>query len=194
MTALGNGLYAADHSEDALSVDETRLSMMRRLGAPEANILAAQGNLAVTYQRLGRREEALSMREDVYSRRLKLFGEEHEDTLAAANNYGSTLNGLQRYAETKSLLRNTTPLARRVLGECDRLTLKIRWNYALALFRDNGATLDDLREAVTTLEDAGRIALRVLGGAHPNTTGIERALRNARAALRTRETPSPGSA
>jgi hypothetical protein len=85
-------------------------------------------------------------------------------------------------------------LARRVLGECDRLTLKIRWTYALALFRDNGATLDDLREAVTTLEDAGRIALRVLGGAHPTTAGIERALRNARAALRTRETPSPGSA
>ena len=51
------------------------------------------------------------------------------------------------------------------------------------------ATLDDLREAVTTLEDAGRIARRVLGGAHPITMGIERHLRNAQAALRARETP-----
>ena len=38
-----------------------------------------------------------------------------------------------------------------------------------------------------------RTARRVLGGAHPVTTGIEGALRDARAALRARETPS-GSA
>ena len=69
--------------------------------------------------------------------------------------------------------------------------MKMKWNYAMALYRDPGATLDDLREAVTTLEDAARIARRVLGGAHPTTTGIEGALRNARAALRARETPSP---
>ena len=54
-----------------------------------------------------------------------------------------------------------------------------------------GATLDDVREAVTTLEDAERTARRVLGGAHPLTMVIERALQNARAALRARETPSP---
>ena len=33
--------------------------------------------------------------------------------------------------------------------------------------RDDGATLDDLREAVTTLEETERTARRVLGGAHP---------------------------
>ena len=50
-------------------------------------------------------------------------------------------------------------------------------------------TLDDLREAVTTLEDTERIARRVLGGAHPITVQIERDLRKARATLRARETP-----
>ena len=45
------------------------------------------------------------------------------------------------------------------------------------------ATRDDLREAVTTLEDAERTARRVLGGAHPTTTGIGVFLRNMRAAL-----------
>ena len=60
---------------------------------------------------------------------------------------------------------------------------------------DPDATLDDLREAVTTLEVAERIARRVLGGAHPSTMGIGAALREARAALRARETPSssPGA-
>ena len=62
-----------------------------------------------------------------------------------------------------------------------------RWNYAVALRKAEGATLDDLREAVTTLEDAGRIARRVFGGAHPTTRRIEAALRESRASLRTRE-------
>ena len=59
--------------------------------------------------------------------------------------------------------------------------------------RDDGATLDDLHEAVTTLEDTTRIARRVLGLANPVTGWIGESLRKARAALRTRETP-PGSA
>ena len=53
------------------------------------------------------------------------------------------------------------------------------------------ATLDDLREAVMTLEEAGRTAQRVLGGTHPVAMGIEDALRQSRAALRACETPPP---
>jgi adenylosuccinate lyase len=59
--------------------------------------------------------------------------------------------------------------------------------YAKVLYRDAAATLDDLREAVTTLKDTERIARRVLGGAHPTTTGIEIALGEARAAVRALE-------
>ena len=57
-----------------------------------------------------------------------------------------------------------------------------------ALGMDPAATLDDLREAVSTLEDTERIARRVLGGAHPTTVGIERDVQIARASLRARET------
>ena len=42
----------------------------------------------------------------------------------------------------------------------------------MALYFDAAATLDDLREAVATLEDAERIARRVLGGAHPLTVNV----------------------
>ena len=38
-------------------------------------------------------------------------------------------------------------------------------DYAQALYKDPGATLDDLREAVAELEDTERTARRVLGGA-----------------------------
>jgi len=65
----------------------------------------------------------------------------------------------------------------------------MRWNHAKALYEDPGATLDDLREAVTTLEETERIARRVLGGAHPVTTAIANCLKKSRAALSARETP-----
>ena len=107
----------------------------------------------------------------------------------AALNY---VNALKHFDEAKSLLRKTMPVARRALGEGNRLTLKLRWIYAQSLYKDDGATLDDLREALTTLEDTERIARRVLGGAHPTTTGIEISMRKARAALRARETPPAG--
>ena len=62
---------------------------------------------------------------------------------------------------------------------------------AAALYFDKGATLNDLREAVATLQDSERIARRVLGGAHPLTVDIEGELREVRAALRARETTPP---
>ena len=61
--------------------------------------------------------------------------------------------------------------------------------YAQSLYHDAAATLDELREAVTTLEEIERNARRVLGGANPLTNRIEAALQNARAALRAREAP-----
>ena len=99
-----------------------------------------------------------------------------------------TLLDLERFEEAKKLLRRTIPVAQRVLGEGNRLTLKIRSLYADALHLDPDATLNDVREAVTTIEDTERIARRVLGRAHPLTVQIMNSLQHARLALRARET------
>ena len=189
MNVLGNGLHNAGHHGDALTVREAHVSLLRRVGAPASSMLCVQGNLANTYEKLERDEEALRMRQIVYSGRLEFNGEDNEYTLQAANNYASDLNDLERFEEAKSLLRKLMPVARRVLGNNDETTLKMRWNYAEALYEDDDATLDDLRESVTTLEDVERTARRVLGGAHPITAGIERDLQEAREVLRSRQTP-----
>ena len=133
------------------------------------------------------------MRQEVYSGHLKLNGEEAEETFREALNYSSSLVDLKRFEVAKALLRKTMPVARRVLSESNDTTLRMRWVYAKALYLDPAATLDDIREAVTTLEDAERIARRVLGGAHPVIVDMERSLRVARAALRAREA-QPGEA
>ena len=59
--------------------------------------------------------------------------------------------------------------------------------YATSLSLDSAATLDDLREAVSTLEETERIARRVFGGAHPLVRVTEDFLRKSRRALSDRE-------
>ena len=164
--------------------------MRRRLGAPANILFAVQSNLASTYKIIGRAEEALDMYRGVYSGILKLRGEEHDETLRAANNYALSLADLQRFKEAKSLMRKTMPVVRRVRGVDNFLTLLMSWLYASTLYKDPDATLDEVREAVSTLEDTERTARRVLGGAHPQTMNMEQSLRKARAALRARETPA----
>ena len=117
MSVLGNGLDAVGHNADALVVQEAELAMKRRFGVSENAILNTQNNIANTYQSLGQSEQALQLKQDVYSGMLKLKGEESRNTILAANNYANGLLTLERYAEAKSLLRKMIPLARSVLGE-----------------------------------------------------------------------------
>ena len=79
-----------------------------------------------------------------------------------------------------------------VLGEASSRyrQRRARWSYARALYEDDSATLEDLREAVTTLEETERIARRVFGGAHPLTEAIEDSLQEARDKLCARDAVS----
>jgi len=98
----------------------------------------------------------------------------------------------RHFEEAKSLLLKTMPVAQRILGENNEITLKMRWIYGQALYKDPAATLDDLREAVTTLEDLARTARHVFGSAHPDVVEMENHLKVARAALGSREMTAAG--
>ena len=187
MNELGNGLLETGQNEDALSVKEAELAMKRRLGASEDSILSVQGNLAGAYLQLGRKEQASRMLRDVYSGYLRLYGTDHRDTLREAYNYANTLNGLQRFAEAKALMRRTMPVARRVLGENDNLTLMMRCIYASALYRAEKATLDDVREAVAMFDELARTTRRKLGEAHPLAVMVAQDLQNVQGKLRKHE-------
>ena len=106
-----------------------------------------------------------------------------------AFNYATSLVQLKRYEEAKSLLRESISVARRVGRDDSEVSIRMRALYAQALYKDLGASLDGLREAVKTLEDTEPIARRVFGGAYPLVVQVERALRDARTLLRARETP-----
>ena len=82
------------------------------------------------------------------------------------------------------------PVTRHVFGASHDATIRMSRSYAKALYRNPAATLDDLREAVTSLEETERTARRVLGSAHPHAVRTKRALEESQAKLRARETPS----
>ena len=91
---------------------------------------------------------------------------------------------MRHFKEAKALYRKMIPVMRRSLGDSDDLTIGTRSGYAEALCEDPTATLDDVREAVSTLEDVIPTARRVFGPSHPTTAKIEQSLRLSRAALR----------
>ena len=186
MSQVGNGLYEAGHFEDALSVREADLSMMRRLGASEENFLAVQSNIAQTYMKLGKLDEACLMLRLVYLGHLKLNGEDHPATLLAASNYATSLRDIERFEDAKSVIRNVMPVAQRVLGGSDELTLRMRLNYAQMVCNDVNATLKNLNEAVDTLEEIEPTVRRVFGISHPFTAMVEQTLQWSRATLRAR--------
>ncbi len=194
MAQLGNGLSYAFRFDDQLRVLESNLSTLTRLGVIEECILDMRDNIASCYSSLGRQEEALKMRREVYARSGQLSSTITDDVMfLRVLNLAVSLRTTERFTEAKYFLREQLPKARRVLGEGHHTTLRMRWTYAETLFKDDDATLDDLREAVTTLEETTQTGRRVFGGTHPLTVEIEKDLRKSRAALRARETPPTSS-
>ena len=86
-----------------------------------------------------------------------------------------------------SVLRKSIRVARRVLGENHTLTLTSRSLYAQTILHNPSSTLDEIREAINTLEEMEPIARRTLGIAHPIAVNIQSELQKARALLRARE-------
>jgi len=67
MAQLANGLSETQQHEAALSVREAELSTLRRLGQAEEQINNSKANLAFSYECLGRHEEALVLRRELYA-------------------------------------------------------------------------------------------------------------------------------
>jgi hypothetical protein len=198
MGTLGSGLYLANYNEDALSVMEAEMSMLRRVGAPELSILVSQGNIANTYKALGRREEALRMLRDVYSGYLRHrdLGPLHQSALGAALNLSTSLVDAGNYAEARAFMRDQMELARRAFGADHPVTLDFQWGYSRAFTLDKDVSAEQLAEVATTLEKTLKVSQRVRGREHPMTYGIrdELVIAKTKEAIARRPGECPGDA
>ena len=99
---LGNVLFDAGDHEDALLARQAELSLMKRVGAPGDRMLALQTRVGYSYNALGRHEEGLPLQRDVYSGRLKLHGENHQETIWSAGYLANGLYRTRRFDEGKA--------------------------------------------------------------------------------------------
>ena len=83
--------------------------------------------------------------------------------------YGLTISLLDKgeYAEVKSLIRASLPLAERALGSAHDVTSRLYMNLGEALYEDPRRSRDDVVEAVAILKSATKESKRTFGEAHP---------------------------
>ena len=168
---LGNGLHGVDRHEERLGVLEAEMAALRRRGTSEIHILRTKNNTAVCYQNLGRHEEALGLRREVYAAFRVMLGESQEETLIAAHNLGLSFIKLKRFAEAKSTLLKPIADAQRTLGDDHATTLDLRDVFGEALSLN-----EEFDEATAIYEDIIKRSRRLLGAQHCETQRRERYL------------------
>ena len=177
MEALGNGFDEVNCHSEWLKILETTLDNHRRFGAADSTLLQTKCNLAVCYSGLGRNEEALKVRREVYARTVALrLSLPDEQVFVSSLNLAISLGHTGRYKEAKSFLREQLPAARRAFGEDGYMFLEFRSLYAEITLRDRSSTLDDFDEAELIVEDVVRRCQRVMGAVHPTTQTNKRLL------------------
>jgi tetratricopeptide (TPR) repeat protein len=125
----------------------------------------AMNNLAIAYDRAGRRDEALKLFEEVLALRREVNGPEHPDTLLAMGNLSTSYAEAGRRDEALRLREEVLALRRKVNGPEHPDTLKAM-NY-LAMAYDRAGRLD---ESLKLREEALPLSRKVNGPDHPHTS------------------------
>ena len=182
MTQLGLGLDAGGQYAEQLRVHEADLATETRLGAPEVDLLTTKNNLAMCYGKTGRPKEARRLHSEVHAGWLRLKGTDHEQTINAANNLAISSMALGHLGDAKSLLRKNIRACRRSFGADHVYTFRAHSLFVRILYIEQ-ASMEDLREAVSIMEDVCRRGRRVLGDSHPEYQELQFTLATARRVL-----------
>ena len=172
MNVLGNGLYCANHYEDALSVREAEFAYERRMGRTLVDQLRVKLNMASCYNHLGREEESLAIKREAYAAFTASSKVSANHRLSAAVNLASALidsSVTRNLDEALPFLLARIPEAQQSLGKDHDTTFKLQRMYAQCCHGKG-----DLTECVATLEDLERRQRRVLGPNHPQTKATEK--------------------
>ena len=110
------------------------------------------------------RNEVLQLKNEVLTRRLRVLGERHPDTISAMENVAATLQDMQNFGYALELIKHAFELRREILGEDHVKTLQTMLELVSALrqMRRLDAALEFGRQCVS-------INAKVFGSAHPNT-------------------------
>jgi len=130
---FGNVMKDAGDSKSAVLHFERCVEMWRGLlGEENRNTLAAMGNLASSYEKIGSFHKALELKEKVLNVSKTTLGAEHRETLVTAQNLANSYTRLGRYKEAMELGEKVLEAQRRVLGPEDVDTVRTMANLAVS--------------------------------------------------------------
>ncbi|MFG3041477.1 tetratricopeptide repeat protein [Streptomyces sp. NPDC048330] len=135
-----------------------------RYGSDHPETLAARGNLATTYQALGRDVEALDIREEILPAFERLNGAQSPSTIVARANLAASYQSAGRYDEAHRLKRQVLADRECTVGTQHLETVRARANLAQTL-----VALGRYQEALELEEQALADRERLLGPHHPDT-------------------------
>jgi tetratricopeptide (TPR) repeat protein len=156
---LGDSGPQAIGAGEAVAADSARV-----LGPDHPDTLASWNNLAISYQEVGRRAEAIRLHERALTGRVRALGPQHPDTLTSRNNLAISYQELGRWTEAIRLHERTLAGRVQVLGPDHPDTLTSQNNLAAA-YQQMGWTA----EAITSYKGALAGREQVLGPDHPDT-------------------------
>jgi len=186
ISQLGNGLGLTDKELEAIDINHSCLRMIERSEESETKdklICLTYSNLSNCYRALGRLGESLVIDRKVYELEISRWGGEHESARTSAMNYARTLGACGDFAGSAEFIRGCLPLVTKGLAPDHADVIHIRLHLANGLWLNRTASEDDVREAVTILEDLHPKASRVLGEAHPDFKCLDAALTDSRTKL-----------
>jgi len=187
LSQLGVGLQKTCRYEAAIAAYQLNLAELQRY-APRnwEGQFSIRNNIAILYNIMGRREEALNEHVAVMEGRRKLHGAENKNTIHCSINVANVLlrlgtegGDLQKLDQARELLEVQLPLAKRVLPATDEMLLLSESMYAHSILYDPRASRNDKLEAKARLAECVQKMRRALGPQHLSTREIELSLRTA---------------
>ena len=124
--------------------------------------------LAFCYEKLGRQDELVKLREQMLQLSQAKLGAEHPDTLRAMNNLATSYNAAGRREKALQLREQALRLMQAKLGPDHHDTLR-----AMANLADSYRAQGKLAEAREKFEQLLTTQQRVSGRAHPDTINTE---------------------
>ena len=164
-TALGLTFgYLGEAEASWEQFERARAICATQYGPDHPDTLQSMGNLAASYDALGRHTDALKLREEGLAGLKRVRGSDHPVTLASMNDLATCYAALGRHVDAIRLLEDVLATQRRVLPADHRDTLGSMHNLA-----NSFAALGRYAEALKLGEEALAAFKRVLPADHPDT-------------------------
>jgi tetratricopeptide (TPR) repeat protein len=158
--------YRRGKYQDALKLVQSASSMLEKMPEPDPKLqVEFFVDLGAIYGELNNHEESLEYYKKGLESRIKLSGEEHEDTADAMSNVGGAYDKLGNQEEGVKYLEQALEVRKKLFGEEHAETATSYNNIGTTYFESG-----KYREAIDYLEKALDIRTRVLGEEDTDTS------------------------